>query len=326
MQLLLTYVQMLEANPIDIEIIKLAHNHSYVDRFCAGALTEQEQRTIGFPLSADFVHRTLVITGATLAATAFALRHPGGLAANMAGGTHHAFAARGEGYCIFNDLAVAAQWALQRGHASHVAVVDLDVHQGNGTADMLRGVQGASTLSVHAEKNYPWKSRSPSCVDVGVEDDISAEGYLRAVQEGLQQLETYWSSAQLPVPDLVFFQAGVDPLKQDRLGRLQLTRSDLRARNELVLSWVQGLERRFSLQRLPMVVTMGGGYSAPISHSARAHVDVFAQAASLHRDRLLHRADRTRNCSWSSVCEILDGDHDCRTAASEAFKHLHLPR
>ena len=317
-----------EAEPIAIDTVKLAHSSAFVDTFCSGELTEQAQKAIGFPWSPEFVHRTRVITGATLAATKHALLHPGGVAGNLAGGTHHAFADRGEGYCIFNDLAVAAQWALHAGQAKHVAVVDLDVHQGNGTASMLEHVAGTSTLSVHADKNYPWKTRHPSDVDVAVPDSVTAQGYLQAVRSGLQQLETHWETAGLGCPDLVLFQAGVDPLKHDRLGRLKLTRSDLHDRNECVYEWISELETQHGVNRIPLVVTMGGGYSVPIEHSARAHVDVFSQAAELHFRRLAHITEAvpkglSNAQHWAQLCKTMEEDSKLVAAANYAVACLH---
>jgi len=318
---------MREAAPIEVESIKLAHSSAYVDAYCSGNLGEKELKVIGFPWSEEFVHRTKVITGATLTAAKYALAHPGGVAGNLAGGTHHAFADRGEGYCIFNDLAVAAQWALSAGGAKHVAVVDLDVHQGNGTACMLEHVNGASTLSVHADKNYPWKSRHPSDVDVAVPDSVSAHEYLQAVENGLSQLEAHWERANVGIPDLVLFQAGVDPLKHDRLGRLNLTRSDLHERNAVFFRWLASLAGSDLHRRVPVVVTMGGGYSVPIQHSARAHVDVFVQAAALQRERLSRAAGThgmavSTELQWLETCRVLDLDKKAADSVDRALTYL----
>lgn len=262
-----------------------AHTQEWVNAFMEGTLDRDAQRAIGFPWSPEFVHRTLAITGGTLQAMAWALAHPGAIAANMAGGTHHAFADRGEGYCIFNDLAVAAVAAIAGSGLPHVTVVDLDVHQGNGTASMLAGEACATTFSVHADKNYPWSTRRPSTVDVALPDEVGGEEYLVAVRQGLQQLEAAWEARGLELPSLVLYQAGVDPLEQDRLGRLGLSRTTLHRRNDVVFEWVRGLDARRG-SATPVVVTMGGGYSIPIQHSARAHVDVFQQAGQLHKSRM----------------------------------------
>lgn len=266
------------------DLLHSAHCRDWVQAYTSGTLTPQQERDIGFPWSPAFVHRTLCITGGTLQALAWALQHPAGVAGNLAGGTHHAFADRGEGFCIFNDLAVACQLALRCGHARHVAVVDLDVHQGNGTAAMLTEEPQATTLSVHADRNYPWSTRRPSTVDVALPDATTGEEYLAAVQHGLHSLQVAWEERGLPPPDLVLYQAGVDPLQADRLGKLSLNRTTLHDRNDLVMRWVRRLDKGRGCAT-PLVVTMGGGYSVPIHHSVRAHVDVFAQAGQLHKQR-----------------------------------------
>ena len=450
---LLRRLQEAEAAPIRLALsprataleLTRAHCPEYVNAFVQGRLSEAHQREIGFPWSPDFVERTLRITGGTLEAARLAVqaaahdrsqptgadsRHDvigWGVEANQAGGTHHAFADRGEGFCVFNDAAVVARAALtgtlfacsgvgtqgagsslseeqdRSAGSSHrsagsggaggrprspsdatscsdwqpnapadrsprpglpvrvrlVYIVDLDVHQGNGTAAILGSDADARalTLSVHAERNYPWRTRSPSDIDIGLADDVTDEGYLAAVQKGLTALEERGQAvaatlaeerkdrdrgcsrgselqsearedhpaepdpsspaqpgqqplctrpdgglacdstprgstvepeallsaggdplAPPPEVDLVLFQAGVDPLRSDRLGRLGLSRTALHKRNEIVFEWC--------FQRgLPVVVMMGGGYSRPIEHSVRAHADVFMQAGQLAKRR-----------------------------------------
>ena len=211
---------------------------------------------------------------------------------NLAGGTHHAFGAHGEGFCIVNDVAVAARFAQsQFEHVRNIAVIDLDVHQGNGTADIFADDDSVFTLSVHADNNYPWvgQSRVASDLDIALPDDASPADYLRAVHQGLRELDRQGhgnasSSAgegagegRRPSGkqwDLVFFQAGVDPLESDRLGRLKLGREDLAARNAAVYAWC-------AERRIPTVITMGGGYARPIERSVEAHRDVFCQAADI---------------------------------------------
>lgn len=425
--------------PATREELLAAHTPAYVDGYLEGTLPPEAHRDIGFPWSKAFVARTLAITGGTLDATAAALAQfrapsvrptsreagtdgatpaggasggsssgvvrwtgPGGIACNQAGGTHHAFAHRGEGFCIFNDLAVAARCALQAAAAaapaaagtsaaataagagssgsggggssggnrftplSHlfrgirrILVLDLDVHQGNGTAQIFgtasasadgggdgsgvgqqqhplqqqaggggygRGTAAAAaaaaaaaskssggalptlppvvTVSLHGAGNYPWSTRYPSTLDVDVPDGCGDAGYLDLLRQALARVDVMTGRPPVGVPayatpraptqlvvgvddesggadggtgtgtgiDLVLYQAGVDPLQHDRLGRLKLTRTGLRERNELVFRWCEA-------RRLPVVVTMGGGYSRPIHASARAHADVFLQAA-----------------------------------------------
>ena len=290
--------------------LERAHDQYYLADFVAGDLSSAEVRAIGFPWSDALVERTLRITGATLEATLDVLVDAGGNAAgsrtdttvtersfsttggwrvsgNLAGGTHHAFGAHGEGFCIVNDVAVAARFAQsQFEHVRNIAVIDLDVHQGNGTADIFADDDSVFTLSVHADNNYPWvgQSRVASDLDIALPDDASPADYLRAVHQGLRELDRHGhgnassSAGEGRRPsggwDLVFFQAGVDPLESDRLGRLKLGREDLAARNAAVCAWC-------AERRIPTVITMGGGYARPIQRSVEAHRDVFCQAADI---------------------------------------------
>jgi acetoin utilization deacetylase AcuC-like enzyme len=207
-----------------------------------------------------------------------------GIACNQAGGTHHAFRDSGEGFCIFNDIAVAAKYALStpRYGVQKVLVIDLDVHQGNGTAGILADDKRVITFSMHGAKNYPWSSRFPSTLDVDVPDGAGDDIFLPMLEDALRQLDALIrvdGKAENPIDThLVYFQAGVDPLKHDRLGRLALTRSGLHTRNDMVYRWCED-------RSLPLVVTMGGGYARPIELSARCHVDVFLQASQSWRRR-----------------------------------------
>lgn len=295
--------------PVPNDALLAVHDHDYVHRFRQGTLSKDEQRNIGFPWMPEFVQRTELITGATWGAMHDALALPGGVAANQAGGTHHAFPDHGEGFCIFNDLAVCAHGAC---HAPvdvspgtprirRVVIIDLDVHQGNGTAACTARDPRIVTLSIQGQKQYPWDTARASTIDVEVPDGAGDEVYLACVERGLSHLSQYLAQHP-PIPaephagmamhatlrspqhvgaDLVMFQAGVDPLTADRLGRLNVTRTGLHKRNAMVYRWVQAAQA-------PLVVTMGGGYARPIELSARAHVDVFQQAAQLSWDRCLH--------------------------------------
>ncbi len=244
-----------------IEELRLIHTEDWVHRFVNRALSSAEIRRIGFrPWTDDFVERTLTITGGTLAALE-SIQAGARIACNMAGGTHHAFADRGEGYCVFNDLAIAGRLAQKRQLAERVLVVDLDVHHGNGTADIFANDPDVFTYSVHGERNYPFR-KPPSDLDIGLPDNASDADLLRALDRTLPGVFATFN------PDLVLFQAGVDGLAEDRLGRTAFTRQGLRERNRFVLdlcaSW-----------RIPVLITMGGGYSSPITHSVNAHCDVF---------------------------------------------------
>lgn len=265
------------------EAIRGGHTAEYVDAFLRGDLPPKTYRAeIGFTDGHDprLVERTLRLAGGTVEAASRVLLAGGGVAGNLGGGTHHAHADRASGFCIFNDLAIVARLALAGQlpggdggrvppRAASVVVIDLDVHQGDGTATMLEGVEGASTLSIHAEKNFPAR-KTRSTVDVGLPDDISCAAYLEQVEEHVNAM---MDAAR---PDLVLYQAGVDPLAEDALGRMQLDRECLQERNNIVFRAVQAHGCP------PTVVTMGGGYARPISASVAAHVDVFAAAQRAH--------------------------------------------
>jgi acetoin utilization deacetylase AcuC-like enzyme len=251
----------------DADDLLLVHTADWVGRFLAGQLTESEIRRIGFrPWTEFFVERTLTITGGTIAAMHL-IGGGAAVAGNMAGGTHHAFAGHGEGYCVFNDLAIAARIARRDYGFQRILILDLDVHQGNGTADIFAHDPDTFTLSVHGARNYPFR-KPPGDLDVELPDQLGDDAFMTALHQHLPGVFRQFH------PELVLYQAGVDGLATDRLGRLALTRAGLRRRNELVMdlctSW-----------QTPVLVTMGGGYSIPIEESVAAHCDVFEQALGL---------------------------------------------
>lgn len=257
--------QLAEAEPISQEGLLAAHSDAYVAAVFAGQLDAAEQRRLGFPWSEGLVLRSRASVGGTLAAARWALAH--GIGGNLAGGTHHAFADRGEGYCVFNDIAVAAR-VLQREKAIRRAVVvDLDVHQGNGTASIFESDDTVFTFSMHGEHNFPFR-KARSSRDVALPDGTGDGPYLDALARHLPEV------LEAADADILFYQAGVDPLAEDALGRLALTRSGLRERDRLVMqaSWCRGL---------PIVLTLGGGYARPIELSVRAHVGTYQIATEL---------------------------------------------
>lgn len=256
-----------EPEPASSELLQLAHTADYVSRFLAGEVTPAEERLLGFPWSPELARRALYATGGTLLATRFALED--GLAANLAGGSHHAFADHGEGYCAFNDLAVAVRALRQSGAARRIAVIDCDVHQGNGTAAILGGDPSVFTFSVHCDSNYP-RQKIPGTRDVGLPDGVEDPEYLAILSA---ELDAIWQAFR---PDFVFYQAGVDPLAGDRLGRLRLTLDGLRQRDELVL-------RRCRTAGTPVVVVLGGGYGKTLSVTVNAHAQTVRVAANLTR-------------------------------------------
>ena len=251
-----------EATPIEREALALVHSAQYLDAVFSGGLNEAQQRQLGFPWSEELVLRSRASVGGTLAAARSALEH--GIGGNLAGGTHHSFADRGEGYCVFNDIAVAVR-VLQREKAIRRAViVDLDVHQGNGTASIFAGDQTVFTFSMHGEHNFPFR-KARSSRDVGLPDDTGDQAYLEAVSRHLPEV------LEAADADILFYQAGVDPLAEDALGRLSLSCAGLRERDRLVL---EAARRR----KLPSVLTLGGGYARPIELSVAAHLGTYLAA------------------------------------------------
>ena len=244
----------------DLERIHSRHYHRCFSR---DQLSASEQRRIGLPATRPLVQRTWLSVGGTLLTARLALRH--GIASHLAGGTHHAHPDFGSGFCIFNDIATAAQVLLDNGEAQRVLVVDLDVHQGDGTAKIFEGDERVFTVSLHGKNNFPFRKQT-SDWDVEFENDTGDEEYLTVLDEVLSKLSNQ-------AFDLVFFQAGVDALDSDALGLLKLSREGLGKRNQRVFAWREQME-------LPMVIFMGGGYAKPIDDTVDAFTDLFMEAAS----------------------------------------------
>lgn len=241
------------------------HDPDYVSRLDELTLTPAEIRRTGFPLSDTVVKREKVIVNGTLLATHFALEY--GISMNIAGGTHHAFTNRGEGFCLFNDQAIAANYLLQRRLAKKILIVDLDVHQGNGTAEIFRNERRVFTFSMHGANNYPM-IKEESDLDVGLPDGTADAAYLALLDGNLKSL------LDTAEPDFIFFQAGVDILETDKLGKLKVTRQGCRQRDKLVL-------RLAKENRIPIVVTMGGGYSPNFNDIIEAHANTFRLAQDI---------------------------------------------
>jgi acetoin utilization deacetylase AcuC-like enzyme len=250
-------VYRLEPAPLaDRAAIEQAHNPSYVASILDGSVDPRVMRRIGFPWSEGLVRRTLASVGGTLAATADAMAT--GFGGNLAGGTHHAFYGEGAGFCVFNDLAIAIRAVRRR-----AAVIDLDVHQGDGTASIFEGDDSVLTVSVHCENNFPFRKQRSS-IDVALPDGIEDGAYLEHLLEILPVIADFR-------PEIVFYQAGVDGLATDRLGRLQLTHEGLAVRDRTLFEFVGRLA-------IPIVVTLGGGYSEPIGATVLGHTNTFRQA------------------------------------------------
>ncbi len=244
------------------ETIELAHHPDYVARFLEGRLSRQEIRRIGFPWSEDLVRRTLASAGGTLAATQTAWEY--GCSGALAGGTHHAFFAEGSGYCVFNDIAIGILWLREAGHIQRAAVIDLDVHQGDGTAAIFADDPDVYTLSIHGANNFPFRKQT-SRRDIALADNTGDEEYLCALEAELPAVKNF-------KPEVLFYQAGVDALTTDRLGRLSLSFEGLQRRDARVFDFARQLG-------VPLVITLGGGYSDPIEPTIEAHAATFRGAA-----------------------------------------------
>lgn len=287
------------------EVIELAHDREYVQAFVHGTLGDAAMRRIGFPWSEGLVRRTLASVGSTLAATDEALTT--GWGGTLAGGTHHAFSAEGSGFCVFNDIAVATrrlqrdtEYRVPRGErldqqgisrfeeATHseedngfkyrrIGIIDLDVHQGDGTAHIFRDEPSVLTLSVHCKNNFPLRKQT-SKIDVELNAGAGDEEYLRVLEAVLPRV---WAFE----PDFVFYQSGVDGLAPDVLGHLELTHAGLMERDRIVMRGVRALG-------VPFVITLGGGYSRPVELTAEAHANTFRVA----RDIFASMELRASNC------------------------------
>jgi acetoin utilization deacetylase AcuC-like enzyme len=243
------------------ETIERAHDPAYVDAFLHGTLDPQVIRRIGFPWSEGLVRRTLASVGGTLCATQDALdRRFGG---NLAGGTHHAFRGEGSGFCVFNDIAVATLWLRTERNIQRVAVVDCDVHQGDGTAQIFENDPSVFTLSLHGRKNFPFRKQR-SRLDVELEDQTTDNVYLAELRSALDKVLAFQ-------PQVIFYQSGVDGLACDTLGRLALTHDGLMKRDRMVFSAALDCE-------IPIVITLGGGYGSPIEETALAHANTYRTA------------------------------------------------
>jgi acetoin utilization deacetylase AcuC-like enzyme len=253
----------------------LAHDPYYVDNFLNQNLTEKEVKRIGLtPWTPQIIPRTLFLMGGAIAALDHVMEH-GGIAGNMAGGTHHAHYDFGSGYCIFNDLAVCSLLALSKYNVTKIAVVDFDVHQGDGTATILQHVDEVLTISVHCRQNFPFR-KSESDYDLELPANAGDEEILAEVAKALERTKQF-------APELILFQAGVDGLATDALGKLNISRQGMSKRNEMVFDLAVD-------QLIPTIVFMGGGYSKPIHHTIDAFGDLFLSASRANK-KFLTKAD-----------------------------------
>ncbi len=247
------------------EQVTRTHDAEYWKKLLSQNLTRKEERRTGFPLSEQLVQREITIMQGTVDCAKFALEH--GVSMNIAGGTHHAFTNRGEGFCLLNDIAIAAHYLLDNAKASKVLVVDLDVHQGNGTAEIFEHDDRVFTFSMHGASNYPMH-KEKSDLDIGLADGTDDATYLKLLDANLNAL------LEQVEPDFIFFQSGVDVLATDKLGRLGMSIEGCKTRDRLVLEACHS-------NQIPVVASMGGGYSELIAHIVEAHANTYRLAQEI---------------------------------------------
>ncbi|MBU3742371.1 MAG: histone deacetylase [Candidatus Kapabacteria bacterium] len=258
---IITEEELRDAPLIDREDLLLAHTERYVDGVIHGTLDRLEQRRIGFPWTPSLVTRSMATVGGCLASARAALED--GISGNLAGGTHHAMRDAGEGFCVFNDIAVATLKLMQEDRIRTALIIDLDVHQGNGNSDILGGRPDVTIFSMHGAKNYPFR-KIASTIDVDLPDGTGDEAYLRILGDHLPHLLDR-------KPDIAFYQCGVDPLEHDALGRLAMTFDGLMERDRMVL---QACHDR----HVPVMLALGGGYADPIDNTIQAQLNTYRVA------------------------------------------------
>lgn len=255
---LVTRDQLFAPLPLAEEVVLLTHQLAYWQQLKSMSLPAREQRRIGFPLSEQLLERELRIAKGTVDGALYAMAN--GLAFNVAGGTHHAGSNWGEGFCLLNDQAIASNYLLNKGLAHRILIIDLDVHQGNGTAEIFFNEPRVFTFSMHGEKNFPFK-KEQSDLDIPLPDGIGDIAYLEKLSAVLPQLLAHQ-------PDFVFYLSGVDVLKTDKLGKLALSMEGCRERDRMVFQFCKD-------NQLPVQVSMGGGYSPNIKDIVDAHCNTF---------------------------------------------------
>ena len=245
--------------------VEMAHDKKYIQNFNQLKLTKSEIRKTGFPLTKELVEREYIITEGTRKCVDFAIAN--GAAANIAGGTHHAFRDRGEGFCLFNDVAISCFYAIKELLIEKILIIDLDVHQGNGTAAIMQNLDSVFTFSMHGKNNYPFK-KEISDLDIELEDKIDDSNYLKLLNNNINKISKKIS------PEIIFYISGVDILSTDKLGRLNVSRDGCKKRDEIVYEYAYK-------NNLPIVTSMGGGYSEKIYDIVEAHCNTFRSMISL---------------------------------------------
>ena len=250
---------------VDDDIVLLTHQKEYFERFKSLDLSKKEIREIGFPLSKELVDRELQIADGTIKGAHYSIKN--GISMNIAGGTHHAFYDRGEAFCMLNDQAIAANYLINKGLSKRILIIDLDVHQGNGTASLFRSNNKVYTLSFHGKKNYPFR-KEKSDLDIEFNDNTKDMEYLKALTKTIPKVIDEFN------PDFIFYLSGVDVLENDKLGRLSLTINGCRERDRFILEICKK-------KSIPVQVSMGGGYSVVLKNIIEAHSNTFRLAQEI---------------------------------------------
>ena len=250
---------------IDSKIVLKTHQKEYFKRFTSLQLSKKEIREIGFPLSQELVDRELQIAQGTVSGVNYSLKN--GISMNIAGGTHHAFYDRGEAFCMLNDQAIAANYIIQEGLFKKILIIDLDVHQGNGTASLFNSNPNVYTLSFHGKKNYPFR-KEKSDLDVEFDDNTNDNEYLKVLKETIPKVIDQFE------PEFIFYLSGVDVLQNDKLGRLSLTLNGCKERDKFILQTCKD-------NSIPLQVSMGGGYSIVLKNIIEAHSNTFRLAQEI---------------------------------------------
>ena len=250
---------------VDDFTVLLTHQKEYFERFKSLDLSKKEIREIGFPLSKDLVNRELQIADGTIKGVHYSIEH--GISMNIAGGTHHAFYDRGEAFCMLNDQAIAANYLINKGLSKRILIIDLDVHQGNGTASLFRSNNNVFTLSFHGKKNYPFR-KEKSDLDIEFDDKTNDEKYLKILKETIPKVMDEFN------PDFIFYLSGVDVLENDKLGRLSLTINGCKERDRYILDMCKK-------NSIPVQISMGGGYSVVLKNIIEAHSNTFRLAQEI---------------------------------------------
>lgn len=253
-------------NKIAKDHVLAVHNEKYFNDLVGLKLDRKAQRKTGFIHNEDLIIREQIIMEGTRKCTEYAIRH--GISMNIAGGTHHSFTNRGEGFCMLNDQAVASKWLLDNNKASKILIIDLDVHQGNGTAEIFQNTPEVFTFSMHGANNYPLKKET-SDLDIPLPDGIKDNEYIYLLEQSLDKILDKFT------PDFLFFQSGIDIIETDKLGRLGVSIKGCKQRDEIVLKLAKEL-------KLPIVVSMGGGYSEEIKYIIEAHANTFRTAQHIY--------------------------------------------